>query len=190
MQALMPVLPNLERFVRALVIRSGSSQAERTEVARDLLSETIAQAFEKFETVRYTEAFLSFCFTIATRIHRREMQKSRRFTALENDKHEYIGAAEGNLENADVSLLYAALDTLPTKQREAVIMFEILGFSMKEICEVQGGTVIATKVRISRGRAELTRLLNENKTMVVPKKIKPETKNRTPEKTHLSTVFL
>lgn len=40
-------------------------------------------------------------------------------------------------------------------------MFEILGFSMKEIHEVQGGTLIAVKVRISRGRSELTRLLSE-----------------------------
>lgn len=68
---------------------------------------------------------------------------------------------------------YAALDTLPDKQREAVIMFEILGFSMKEIHDVQGRTLIAIKVRISRGRAELTRLLSEQQPAQMPD-CKPE----------------
>jgi RNA polymerase sigma-70 factor, ECF subfamily len=160
MQALEPILPNLERFVRALVWRGGTS-SERDETARDLVSGTIAEAFERFDSVRCPEALLSFCFTIATRLHRRDYEKSRRFTAFDNNIHEAYRNGQEQSDNADVRLLYDALDTLPAKQREAVIMFEILGFSMKEIQHVQGGTLVAVKVRISRARAELTRLLSE-----------------------------
>jgi RNA polymerase sigma-70 factor (ECF subfamily) len=160
MQALTTILPNLERFVRALVRRRGAA-TESTETARDLLSETIAEAYQRFNSVRSPEALLSFCFTIATRLNGREQQQSRRFTVFDSATHERLGYTHANSDNADVGLLYAALDTLPDKQREAIIMFEILGFSMKEIHEVQGGTLIAVKVRISRGRSELTRLLTE-----------------------------
>jgi len=168
MQALKPILPNLERFVRALVRRRGAGTIESTETARDLLSETIAEAYQRFNSVRSSEALLSFCFTIATRLHRREQQQSRRLTAFDSTAHERLGDTHAQSDNADICLLYAALDTLPYKQREAIIMFEILGFSMKEIHEVQGGTLIAVKVRISRGRSELTRLLSERQSAQTP----------------------
>lgn len=161
MQALTPILPNLERFVYALVRRRGNS-IETTEAARDLMAETIAQAFERFDSVRHPEALLSFCFTIATRLNRREREVSQRFAVYDHDMHDKAYALESKSTaadtEADIRLLYIALDRLPEKQREAVIMFEILGFSLKEIHEVQGGTVVAVKVRISRGRAALTRM--------------------------------
>lgn len=160
MQALTPILPNLERFARALVRRRANA-VETTEAARDLVAETIAQGFESFDTVRRPEALLSFCFTIATRLYGREQEKSRRFTTFDAVSHEGESNNDEPSNDTDVSLLYAALDTLPEKQREAVIMFEILGFSMKEIHEVQGGTLIAVKVRISRGRDALKKLLCE-----------------------------
>ena len=40
MQALTPILPNLERFVRALVRRRGTT-SETTEIARDILAEFV-----------------------------------------------------------------------------------------------------------------------------------------------------
>lgn len=176
MQALTPILPNLERFVRALVRRRSAAARESAETARDLLSETIAEAYQRFDSVRSPEALLSFCFTIATRLNGREQQQSRRFTVFDSAAHERLGDTHANSDSTDVRLLYAALDTLPDKQREAIIMFEILGFSMKEIHEVQGGTLVAVKVRISRGRAELTRLLSERQ----PAQMTDREQERTP----------
>lgn len=90
MQDLTPILPNLERFVRALVRRRGAGAIESTETARDLLSETIAEAYQRFDSVRSSEALLSFCFTIATRLNGREQQQSRRFTVFNSAAHERL----------------------------------------------------------------------------------------------------
>ena len=63
----------------------------------------------------------------------------------------------------DVQLLYEALDNLPVKQRDAVILFEITGFSLEEIRAMQGGTLSGVKARVARGRRKLAKLLGADK---------------------------
>ena len=61
----------------------------------------------------------------------------------------------------DIQLLYRTMDKLPVKQRDALVLFEISGFSMKEIAEIQGSTEGAVKTKISRGRQKLKDMLRE-----------------------------
>ena len=63
MALLRPLQPNLERFAYAM--------ARDREEARDIAGETILIAWERFDSVKHPEAFLSFLFTVATRIHRK-----------------------------------------------------------------------------------------------------------------------
>jgi len=44
---------------------------------------------------------------------------------------------------------------LPDKQREAIVLFELSGFSIEEIRELQGGTISGVKMRLKRGRNQL-----------------------------------
>ncbi len=171
--AIEQVYPHLERFVRALVWRNGSRNASNEEFCKDIIAETIAIAFENFGKIQYQEALLSYCFTIATRLHRKA-QRTERMTVKAPSTHVFE-TVEGETWDAaqdydmfsdhaserstDVTLLYNALDTLPEQQREAVIMFEILGFSMQEISEAQERSVISVKVSVSRGRALLAKRL-------------------------------
>ncbi|MCX6139913.1 MAG: RNA polymerase sigma factor [Candidatus Kapabacteria bacterium] len=59
----------------------------------------------------------------------------------------------------DIVILREALQLLPEKQREAVVLFDILGLSLEEIKAIQGGTLSGVKSRLKRGRAELQRKL-------------------------------
>ena len=152
MELLKPVQPNLERFVLAMT--------RDTETARDITAETILVAFERFETLRNPQAFLSFLFTIAVRIHRKQRNRAQRTAPLDQEILPEIIAPDTPPDiAADISALYSALQSLPEKQREAVVLFEITGLRMKEIREIQGGTLTAVKVRISRGRKKLAEVL-------------------------------
>ena len=64
----------------------------------------------------------------------------------------------------DIHYLHKAIEQLPDKQREALVLFEISGFSMKEISEIQNASLSATKTRVSRARKQLKTLLSENET--------------------------
>jgi RNA polymerase sigma-70 factor (ECF subfamily) len=50
-----------------------------------------------------------------------------------------------------------ALDTLAAPEREAVVLFEIEGYSIEEIARMQHASVPAVKSRLVRGRARLRR---------------------------------
>jgi RNA polymerase sigma-70 factor (ECF subfamily) len=55
--------------------------------------------------------------------------------------------------------LYKALALLPDEQRECLVLFEITGFSIKEIMEIQNSSESAIKQRLKRGRAKLLEIL-------------------------------
>ncbi len=147
-----PVQPSLERFALAVT-------GER-EKGRDVVAETVLIAYERFDSLRSPEAFLSFLFTIATRVHRREVKMERRMERVDDERlKSLLDPGLPPDAAADITAVHAALARLPEKQREAVVLFEIMGVPMKEIREIQGGTLTSVKVRIFRGRKRLAELL-------------------------------
>lgn len=153
LRLLEPVHDNLARFVQAMV--------RDREDARDLIAETILQAYQRFDTLRDEGAFLSFLFTIARRACRREMFK-RRLHALfapTSSADDHPSNDRGPDTAADVATLYRGLAMLGAAQREAVHLFEIAGLSIEEIRAIQGGTISGVKSRLARGRRRLAVLL-------------------------------
>jgi len=61
--------------------------------------------------------------------------------------------------DAEIYFLYKALAMLPEEQRECLVLFEITGFSIKEIMVIQNSSESAIKQRLKRGRAKLLELL-------------------------------
>jgi RNA polymerase sigma-70 factor (ECF subfamily) len=73
-------------------------------------------------------------------------------------------AAEASYEMSaessyDLDQLVAALDRLPAREREALVLFELSDLSIKEIQHIQGGTVSGVKSRMSRARVKLKQML-------------------------------
>ena len=152
LQLLQPVHARLWRFV--LSITKDYYQAQ------DLLSETILASFERFETLKDKQAFTSFLFTIATRIHHHQQRRKSLFETYNQEFIEYIESTELSPDAAaDISIVRDALSRLPAKQRETVVLFEISGFTLQEIRDIQGGTLSGVKSRLRRGRRDLARLL-------------------------------
>jgi RNA polymerase sigma-70 factor (ECF subfamily) len=150
---LLPLRHQLAQFARAMV---GGDRDE----ADDLVGDTILAAFERFDHIRGHEAFLSYLFTIALRIHKRRRWRQRLFGAYDEERAARIRDDGSSPESsADIVLLHRALSRLPERQREAVVLFEITGLSLEEIREIQGGSLSGVKSRVSRGRQELARLL-------------------------------
>ena len=55
--------------------------------------------------------------------------------------------------------LYAALDSLPAKERTSILLFYIENYSIKEIADIVGASQDAVKQHLSRGRNHLRGLL-------------------------------
>lgn len=148
-----PIHDKFERFCRARVYGNMDY--------RDLMNETLLVAFSKFETLRSKEAFLSFLFGISVRIVGNYHQKKREERFGENQSiYEIADTCVNAQTHTDVYYLHQALAELNEEQRECIILFEISGFNIKEIMEIQDASESAVKQRLKRGREKLLEILS------------------------------
>ena len=133
--------------------------------ALDLMSETFLAAHKSFSLLRDPDAFRQFLSTIAVRLHRRKRWRNRLFISLEDADD--VGYESNTESSHDLDLLLVALNRLPLRQREGIVLFEITGLSLKEIQQIQSGTVQGVKSRLNRARHNLKQMLaDENFTLV------------------------
>ncbi len=147
-----PIHDRFERFCRARVY--GDMEF------RDLINETLLVAFEKFDTLRSKEAFLSFLFGISVRILSNNNQKKKERLLKADDGALFLKDEHSDPQlDVEIHFLYQAMKSLNEEQRECIILFEISGFSIREIAEIQAVSESAVKQRLRRGRAKLTELM-------------------------------
>ncbi|MEM8523671.1 MAG: RNA polymerase sigma factor [Bacteroidota bacterium] len=144
---------DFERFCRA--------RAYHDMPYEDLMNETLFIAYQKLDQLEKRTSFLSFLIGISLRVLANSRRKKRAIaTNFEEHHHQnYIVEQDDFTRFSDVELLHFALSQLPKQQREAIILFEITGFSIREIMEIQSSGKSAVKQRLARGRKELAKIL-------------------------------
>ena len=147
-----PVHARFERFCKARVYGEMDF--------KDLMQETIVVAFEKFDSLKNPDAFLHFLFGISIRLLSNSTKKMREASLPVDYESIYFSGSEVE-KQLEVEDLYKAMGMLPEHQKEALILFEIVGFSIREIAALQETSEDAVKKRLSRGRQDLVKLLAE-----------------------------
>jgi RNA polymerase sigma-70 factor, ECF subfamily len=146
-----PLHGRLLRFTRAMT--------RERESARDLASEAILASYRNFDSIRDEQALLSYLFTTASRLAAKERERGKRYSGLDGSGAEHIAGGIAPDQAAEIALMQEALWKLPEPTREALTLFEVAGFPMEEIARMQGASLSAVKMRISRGRDQLKALL-------------------------------
>jgi len=128
----------------------------------DLVQDVLASAYHRFEKIENKDQLLHYLVRAARNRSISLWRKQRHQESL-SELHAERLSSQGITPEVvlDIQLLYRTLDKLPTKQRDALVLFEISGFSMKEIAEIQGSTEGAVKTKISRGRQKLKSMLDD-----------------------------
>ncbi len=155
LKLLEPVRDKLSRFIRAL--------SRNREEARDIVGESILRAYENFGKLKNKDSFSSYIFRIAVRLHKRTGWRKRLFSEYDEEFALEIPAKDISAEtNVDIQFLYNTMLLLPDKQRQALILFEISGFSIKEIRDIQGGSISGVKIRLKRAREKLVEIMKKD----------------------------
>src|SRR5215831_12527077 len=149
--------PIHDRFTRYC-----SSHAYGLMEPEDLVHETILVTLQKFSTIRDKNKLLYFMMAVAGNIMKIGWRKNKHRCPFHEDALKKLEAKIDDPETAlDVHYLYKALNQLHPKEKEAVLLFEVNGFSIKEISEVQQSSEGAVKTRLSRARQKLREMLSE-----------------------------
>lgn len=96
-----------------------------------------------------------------------------RFTALVSGEQKklrqfLLALCCGHADEADDAFrhqaLYAALATLPPKERTAILLYYLKGYSIHEISQIEDCSEEAVRKQMSRGRDELKKICKRNDT--------------------------
>lgn len=144
-------------------LRYCSSLAYGKMDVQDLVQDVLVSTYHKFEKIENKEQLLHYLIRAARNRSISLWRKQKPVTELTELHAERLSDQGVSPETVlDIQLLYKMLDKLPLKQKEALILFEINGFSMKEVAEIQGSNEGAVKTKISRGRKKLALLMDDN----------------------------
>ncbi|MCF7848875.1 MAG: RNA polymerase sigma factor [Kiritimatiellales bacterium] len=138
---------------------------QNREMAEDLFQETFLRVHEKAHTYRSGAKFKSWIFTIATHIAIDGLRRNTRrpvFQPLENDDPVAENGSDPAEQTAKLELqgiVKEAIESLPPKQRAALILSYYEGHTYPEIAEAMGCSLSSVKTHMSRALKKLaTRL--------------------------------
>jgi RNA polymerase sigma-70 factor (ECF subfamily) len=131
----------------------------------DLFQEAVLRALVKLPTLQDDHQFGGWFYAVLLSVHRNRARRSfwRRFLPL-GPQSEPGGAQDGAAweeRRYRDERLSRALSRLPAVQREAVVLYEVEGFSVEEVARLQRVSVSAVKSRLARARARLRRTYEE-----------------------------
>ena len=147
-QLIVPYIPNLRRYARALV-------GDR-EGADDLVQDTLERAVRKFHLWRPGD-LRAWLFSIMHNVFINQLKARRIAPEVEID--DTLAAPVPSVTRADVMDLERALAALSAEQREVVLLVALEDMSYAEVSRALGipmGTVMS---RLSRGRERLRRIM-------------------------------
>ena len=124
----------------------------------DLFHEAVLRAFDHLDALRDVERFRAWFYAVLLSVHRARHRRRfwRRLLPLSEVRAEpaVAGGADA-IEGAQ--RMTRALATLAPTEREAVVLFELEGFTLEEVAALQQSSIPAVKSRLVRARARLRR---------------------------------
>ena len=146
--------------VRRVVLYLYAACGDRGD-AQDIAQEAFARAWQHWPKVAGYEDPEAWVRTIAWRLMINRWRSLRRWIAVRGRVASAAAEAVG-APSPDRVAVIAALQQLPRPQRQVIALFYLLDMPVEQIAATTGSPPGTVKVRLSRARAALSRLLDEH----------------------------
>ena len=150
-QQLLTWVPRLRRYARAL--------AGNRDDADDLVQDTLERAWAKSGLWRGVSDMRAWLFGIMHNLHVDGVRRPKLHTVGMDDDTPEIPVAPTQGERLAVLDLQAALDLLPSEQKEIVLMVALEDMAYSDVARALGIPIGTVMSRLSRGRERLRALM-------------------------------
>ncbi|MCH7471824.1 RNA polymerase sigma factor [bacterium] len=161
---LKPVYQDCQRWAYSL--------AQDVTIAEDILMESVLGALKNIHQLKNDDAFKTWFFRIITNNYRMWLRSNKQPVALmEQSELERVGPRDDEwaerLEQAE--MVRRLVSKLSPEQREALVLFEVQGLSVREVSKVLGKKESAVRVLLHRARQRMRELLRRAGVSPFPK---------------------
>ena len=155
------------------------------EIAKDISHETILRAVDRIDTYEHDKGFSTWIFRIAINLANDEFRKRKNKIRVSLDpilkaNEEYAGAihtlssekpSPGEIaEKREVEEeLHNIINSLPFIYKEVLVLFELEGYSYKEIAAIMNCSVTNVSARLARARTMLAEKIKKRAPHLIPK---------------------
>lgn len=146
-----------------MVFRTCMGFLHHKEDAEDLTQEVFVQAFQSLATFKAESSFLTWLYRITVNASLNHLRKSAKWGFLQRMESKFESMEGSSADNPETMLLQdeqrkwvnAALDSLPEKQRTAIVLSKYDDLSQKEIAAVMNTSEGAVEALLQRAKASL-----------------------------------
>lgn len=150
--SLVAAIPNMRAFAISLC-----GDVDR---ADDLVQEALVKAWNGINSFAEGSNLKAWLFTILRNAYFSELRKRKREVSdSDGELTAQLSVPPEQQGHVDLADLRTALSTLPSDQREALVLVGAEGFSYEEAAEITGCALGTIKSCVSRGRARLSEVM-------------------------------
>lgn len=132
-----------------------------TQLADDIAQESYIKAYMSCESIKSIDKFKAWIYRIGYNTFINNQRSAKKMVGYECVASELSDAkSDAAFQYQD---LYAALHSLPEKERITILLYYIDGYSIKEIADIVEASNDAVRQHLSRGRSHLRGLLTNVK---------------------------
>ena len=137
------------------VLRLVTGVAGRAE-AWDLTQEAFVRTWDRWESLKEADAPLKFTRAVAVNLSRSWLRRVYRMRAR---LHLLLDPRERMSDDQVDPDVWLTLEQLPRRQREAVVLCDVIGMTAKDAAEILRSNAGTTRVHLSRGRTRVRQSL-------------------------------
>ena len=125
----------------------------------DLFHEAVLRALDHLDELRDDGRFRSWFYAVLLNAHRARHRLAfwRRLVPIDEVRAEAAVTDGGHGAFEGAQRMARALATLAPPEREAIVLFELEGFTLEEVAALQQSSLSAVKSRLVRARGRLRR---------------------------------
>lgn len=150
---LVAIIPSLRAFARGL--------CGNRDMADDMVQDAMTRAWAARQSYAAGSNFRAWMFMILRNHYYTTLRKNARMVSWDPEVAERVlVAGPTQHDGLNVQDVQAALQKLPTEQREVLLLIGANGVSYEEAAEIMGCAIGTIKSRLARGRVALAALID------------------------------
>jgi RNA polymerase sigma-70 factor (ECF subfamily) len=154
----------LRRYQRQVLLTALRLLSGNLEDAKDAAQQVFLRLHRSMHQLDETRSFASWLYRITVNVCRDALRARARHSALPLEEADGCSTpavvVDTMRRNEHMRLIYAALETLPERERAAIVLRDIEGIATSEVARILQSSEVTVRTQISKARVKIRKFVD------------------------------